>query len=212
MKLPQCTLCSLPVLELEGQFSKLDSLYIQGGSPPAETAGWWHARCLAGSDAAPLWYEVLLRSFRDVRRYQEVAATAHWTVVRDPNRGSLLALGRHGELLSLSRGRRKEARAVAGGAVFPQVDDPFHLELDDEDLVQRIKDGLLDTGRFPLPAVLDGLGIADRVVHPEAIEGGVFRFDHELQSHWGRRFVSARAEYGVFVPAELEPHVGEFLR
>lgn len=211
MKLSRCTHCKLPVLELEGQFSKLDSLFIHNGHPPPATAGWWHAGCLAGSDAAAAWYEARVRNFRDVRRYQEVAATPEWTVLREPNRGKLLAIGRNGDLLSLSRGR-KGARAVAGGAVYPVLDEVFHLELDDQGLVQRIKDGLTSTGTFSVPVLLEGMAIADRTVHPEALEHGVLRFDGGLQAHWGPRFVSAQAEYGVFVPSELEPHVGELIR
>jgi hypothetical protein len=211
MKLPGCTHCTLPVLELEGQFSRLASLFIVDGHPPPETAGWWHARCLAGSDAAALWYEARLRNFRDVRRYQEVAATPQWTVLRDPNRGKLLAFGRGGALLSLSRGR-VGARPAPGGAVYPVADEVFHLELDDDALAPKVKDALVATGAFPLPALLEGIGIADRTVHPEALEGGALRFDSGLQAHWKPRCVSARAEYGVFVPAELEPHVGEFIR
>jgi hypothetical protein len=211
VKLSRCRHCTLPVLELEGQFSALDSLFIQNGHPPPATAGWWHASCLAGSDAAAPWYEARLRNFRDVRRYQEVATTPQWTVLREPNRGKLLAFGRSGDLLSLSRGR-KGARATAGGAIYPVHDEVFHLELDDAGLVQRIKDGLASAGTFPVPALLEGMAIADRVVHPEALEHGVLRFDGGLQAHWGLRFVSAQAEYGVFVPSELEPHVGEFIR
>ena len=52
MRLSRCTHCALPVLELEGQFSKLDSLFIDNGHPPPETAGWWHARYNeSGADA-----------------------------------------------------------------------------------------------------------------------------------------------------------------
>jgi hypothetical protein len=212
MKLPRCPSCGLPVVELEGQFAKLDSLYIHDGFPAPETSGWWHAACLAVSKVGPAWYEARLRNFCDVRRYQSVAEYPHWTVVREPNRGKLLALGRQGELLNLSRGSRKSARAVEGGRVYPKLEETFHLELDDTDLVRTIQEGLLSTGRYPLVAVLKAMGIADRTVHPEAIEQGVFLFDKELQHDWDKRFVSARAEYGVFMPAELEDHVGEFVR
>jgi hypothetical protein len=211
MKLSRCTHCQLPVLELEGQFSKLDSLFVDNDHPPGETAGWWHAGCLAGSDAAALWYEARLRNFRDVRRYQEVVATPQWTVLRDPNRGKLLAFGRGGALLSLSRGKTG-ARPAPGGSIYPATDEVFHLELDDDALAPKIKDALVATGTFPVPALLEGMAIADRTVHPEALERGVLRFDAGLQAYWKPRFVSARAEYGVFVPAELEPHVGEFIR
>jgi hypothetical protein len=210
MKLSRCTHCQLPVLELEGQFSKLDSLFVDNGQPPLETAGWWHAGCLARSDAAALWYEARLRNFRDVRRYQEVAATPGWTVLREPNRGKRLAFGRGGELLSLSRGTK--GAPAPGGAIYPVTDEVIHLELDDDALAPAIKDALVAAGAFPLPALLEGMGIADRTVHPEALEHGALRFDSGLQAHWKPRFVSARAEYGVFVPAELEPHVGEFIR
>jgi len=80
------------------------------------------------------------------------------------------------------------------------------------DLVQAIQAGLLTTGGYPLLAVLKGMGIADRMVHPEALEQGAFRLDKELQHDWDKRFVSARAEYSVFVPVELAVHVGEFIR
>jgi hypothetical protein len=212
MKLQRCPSCELPVLELEGQFEILDSLYTHNGFPPPETSGWWHAPCLATSGAGSVWYEAHLRNFRDVRRYQSVAELLNWTVVREPNRGKLLALGRNGELLDLSRGKRKSARAVDGGCIYPKVEEMFHLELDDMELVQAIQSGLLDTGSFPLLEVLKGLGIGDRIVHPEALEQGSLRLDEELQRGWDMRFVSARAEYGVFVPQELEAHVGEFVR
>jgi hypothetical protein len=212
MKLPRCVHCKLAILELEGQFSKLDSLYIQNGQPPPHTAGWWHARCLGASDVGPLWFEARLRNFRDVRHYEEVARYPHWTVLRDPNRSKVLAFGRHGELLNLSRGRRNEARTASGGWIFPKLDEVFHLELDDDELAQRIKDALVATGSFPLAAILEAMGVASRTVHPAALERGVLRFDKGLQAHWVRGFVSASAEYGVYVPIELEPHVGVFIR
>lgn len=34
MKLSACVGCELPVLELEGQFEFLDSLFVSGGEPP----------------------------------------------------------------------------------------------------------------------------------------------------------------------------------
>lgn len=212
MKLAPCKRCGEPVLELEGQFSKLDSLYIKNDFPPPETAGWWHASCLAESEVAPAWYEVRLRNFRDVRRYQLVADYPQWTVLRDPNRGKVLAIGRNGEVVSLSRGNRKTGRAVEGGHVYPKVDEEYHLELEDSDLVQTIQEGLLDTGTFPLSAVLSAMGIANRTVHPEAIENSAFHLDRTLQHNWDKNFVSACLQYGVFIPVELDAHISEFVR
>jgi hypothetical protein len=211
MKSLPCPSCGLRVLELEGQFSILDSLYIDNGSPPPETAGWWHARCLAESTVASLWHDARLRNLRDVRRYQLVADYPHWTVLREPNRGKVLALGRTGEFLNLSRGNRKSVRSD-GGRIYSKIEEAFHLDDDDVGLIRAMQEGLLSSGRYPLLAVLKAMGIADRIVHAEALEGGAFHFEKTLQRDWDERFVSARVEYGVFVPAELEPHVGEFVR
>lgn len=212
MTLSRCVACGLPVLEIDGQFSMLDSLFIQNGSPPPATAGWWHARCLADSDAGPAWFAARLRNYREVRRFEVVAEPAGWTVLHHPQRGKTLALARHGEQIDLSIGGHRQARAVEGGLIFPRVDDEFHLELEDASIIQAIKDGLVTRGRYPLPAVIAALGIADRVVHPEAIERGVFQLVPALQHHWGEHAVSASVSYGVFIPTELESYVGERVR
>lgn len=211
MKLAACKRCGEPVLELEGQFSKLDSLYIKGEFPPPETAGWWHASCLAESKVALAWYEVRLRNFRDVRRYQLVADYPDWTVLRDPNRGKIVAFGRKGEILSLSRDRRM-ARAVESGYIYPKFEEEYHLELEDSALVQTIQEGLLVTGAFSLKAVLGAMGIANRIVHSEAIANSAFHLDGLLQRNWDKNPVSARLRYGVFVPAELAAHTDEVVR
>jgi hypothetical protein len=207
-----CPSCGLRVLELEGQFSLLNSFYINNDSPPAETAGWWHARCLAESDVATLWYEARLRNFRDVRRYQTVAEYAQWTVMQEPNRKKLLALGRRGQVLSLSRGRRKRVRVTDGGCIYSKTEEMFHFELGDVDLVHSIQEQLLSYGRYPLLDVLNAVGIADKLIHHEALEHGAFLFDKQLYQDWNIRSTSAGVEYGVFVPAELEHHVGDFVR
>jgi hypothetical protein len=165
-------------------------------------------RCLADSDAGPAWYAARLRNYRDIRRFESIAELAGWTVLRNPQHNKVLALAHHGELIELSTYRRKQGRAVGGGLIFPHVDEEFHLELEDASIIQTIKDGFVASGTYPLPAVLTALGIADRVVHPEALERGMFRFVRSLQGYWGAHAVSARVEYGVCIPAELEPYVG----
>jgi hypothetical protein len=212
MRTLPCPHCGLQVLELEGQFSKLDSFYIHNGFPPPETSGWWHARCLADSDAAAPWYEARLRSFRNVRRYAQVAEYADWIVLKEPNREKVLALGRSGTILDLSRGNRKLARPVDGGRIYPKVEEAFRLELDDPELVRSIQEQLLSADTSPLLAALSAMGIAEKLVHPEALERSVFRFDKALQLEWAECFVSARVEYGVFIPSVLEQHVGNFAR
>jgi hypothetical protein len=185
----------------------LDSYYISEGKPPAASAGWWHARCLADSPVALDWYEARLRNHRDVRGMTPLDELARWTILRHPRTGEVLAFGRGGELLSLPL-ERKGARRVEGGAVYPVVDDDYHLHLGDQAIVQPIKDSLTSTGTYPLPALIDRLGVGDKVAHPEALERGVLRFERKLQRDWTRWSVSVRIEYGLFVPVELEPFVG----
>ncbi len=211
MELSRCIGCALPVLELEGQFEKLDSLFIYNGSLPAESAGWWHALCLASSELALNWYQARLLSFRS-RGYQQITESPHWNVMRDPNRGKVIAFGRHAELLNLSRGSRRRARAVVGGRIYPKVDDEVHLEIEDATLIAAIKGALTSSGSYPLRGLLEQMDLLDRIVHPESLEHGEVRFEQALQHYWGRAAVSARFEYGVFVPTELESYVGEYIR
>jgi hypothetical protein len=49
------------------------------------------------------------------------------------------------------------------------------------------------------------MGIRDRMQHAEVLDAGAFLFTRGGQRHWGKTFVSARAEYGLFVPAEVVP-------
>jgi hypothetical protein len=207
MRLANCNDCELPVLELRGQVAVLDSYYISEGKPPATSAGWWHARCLADSAVASAWYEARLRNHCDVRGLRPLNQLDHWTIVRHPRTGEVLAFGRRGELIPLSL-ERKGARRVDGGAVYPIVDDEYHLGLGDEALVQSIKDGLLSDGTYALPVLIDQLGIGDKVTHPVALERGVVRFDRKLHRDWTRWSVSASVEYGLFIPVELEPFIG----
>jgi hypothetical protein len=203
MNLSTCVSCGRRVLELEGQFAKLDPYFVHDGAPPLDTAGHWHAHCLAASPVAPAWYAARLRNHCEVRGYQPIAELAHWTVVRHARTNAVVAFGRAGELVSVDH---RPGRRVEGGIVYPVRESMYNLELEDAAVIGEIQRGLEADGTYPLTAVLDALGIGQLVVHPVALEGGVFRLAPALRPYWSRTAVSARAEYGVFVPAELEPY------
>ncbi len=101
MRLPSCVACGLPVLELRGQYTKLDSFLIKNGVPPAETAGTYHAACLAASPIGASWGSALVASYTTVRGYQRLADVGDWTVVKNPRTAETLALGRYGTTLAL---------------------------------------------------------------------------------------------------------------
>lgn len=203
MKLADCVACHLPVLELEGQFEKLDSYYTGPDGPPPETAGWWHARCLLESSACEAWARARLRNFVEVRGARVIERLPHWTVVELPRSGGeRLALGDRGRLLSLLADRT-DWRTVAGGLLRPIAATSFTLEAEPA-LIAQIQRGLTSpAAAFPLLEVMGGLGIADRVVDPIALEGGAFRLVPALQPYWTASAVTARVEYAELIPVEL---------
>jgi hypothetical protein len=207
MELSNCVACKLPVLELEGQFAKLDSYFLGDAGPPEESAGWWHLSCLRASDVGPAWQAARLRNYRDVRKFELVAEPPGWAVIRDPRSGASIAIGASGESLELRTASKVVAREVDGGLVIKRVEATFHLELADEAVVADMQRILEQTSVYPLSAVLAALGIADRAVDPVALDGATLRFDKGLRSFWARRGISAQIEYGVFVPQALEPFV-----
>ncbi|NVB77100.1 MAG: hypothetical protein HOV81_01780 [Kofleriaceae bacterium] len=210
MSLPTCVACDLPVLELGGQFDKLDSFLIERGSPPEESAGWWHVTCLRASDVGGAWHDARVRNFTRVRGFERVAETASWTVLRDRRR-KVLAIGRSGELVELVFGRNRP-RPVEGGVVVSRVEEEYHLQLDSAALVQEIQDTLTSTSVYPLLALFAALGIGEKVADRIALSQALLRHDEGLAAMWHAKSISARLEYGVFVPSDLEPYVGERVR
>lgn len=205
MRAATCVGCGRVVVQLEGQAEKLDSFYLEDDGPPPESAGYWHRRCLEESPYGEAWYQARLRNYVAVRRYVEVATSTDWTVVRHPRSAEPLAFARGGASLSLTFAGGRPRR-VAGGAVY-RVADEYSLELDDRDAIAVIRDALSADGEFPIPSLFQLLDIADRVVHSEALKNAVFRPGPSVPGEWHARAISARAEYGVFVPDELAPHV-----
>jgi hypothetical protein len=201
MRVPTCVECDQPVLELLGQFEKLDSYYLDEDGPPRETAGYWHTLCLTQSPHGPAWCAARLRNHVEVRRHEVVAEVGSWTIVRDRRTREPLAFSRSGEFLHLE-GSRGKARKVDGGSVHPIVTE-YNLELDDRDLISTVHDELNTIGSYSILKIMNGMGIADRVNHPIALERAVFRSGRPVPPEWQSRCVSAQAEYGRFVPSEL---------
>ena len=201
-----CALCELPVLEVRGQFQKLDSYYLDQGDPLKDSVGYWHTSCLVSSPYGAPWHDVRLRNYVSVRGYEVVARVKEWTAIRDPHSGEHLALSASGEFLSLmfSAGRVRRH----GEGVICRVEEPeYNLHLDAPSVILAVQTALRSVKTFPVLALFEALGIADRVHHPAALEGAMMHFEKALQRDWSDGFVSARWEYGVFVPSELEAYV-----
>jgi hypothetical protein len=207
MNLERCKSCGLPVLELDGQFEKLDSyFYLEDGTPPRGTAGWWHKVCLEKSSVGDAWYRARLRNFVEVRGYQWLVDLAGWSIVRHPRTREGLAFARSGELLSLSL-PSKPKKQNKDGSIYPLVINEYNLELDDESKVSDIQAALTSSGTYPLSSLVTTLGIRDCIAHPEALDDAVLRFQHNLRHEWSRNSMSTSIEYGIFIPSILEPYV-----
>jgi hypothetical protein len=206
MNQPTCKACGAVALEVDGQFEKLDSYYLEDDGPPPESAGYWHTSCFVNSGYGPAWHDVRLRNHIGVRGYTIVVSEGDWTVIKHPREKETLALSRRGEFVSLTYPPGKP-RSVAGGSIYRRVDKEFHFKDDDEELIQKIQESLLATKTFPILAVFEAFEIANRILHPEALRDSHIHFTRELRRYWSRTSVSARWEYGVFVPAELVKYV-----
>jgi hypothetical protein len=187
VKHSDCTGCGLPVLELEGQFERVDAAY-------------WHTSCLVASPLGADVYAARLRDFVDARHYAVERELEGWTVVTHA-RGDKLALGKTGELLSLSNlGSKKKSRKADRGRVFPKIDEGYNLDLKDANVIDTVRAGFASEGAFPLLSLFELLGIADRVHQPAALERAIISSIRETTS---RHFITMKIEYGVFVPDEL---------
>lgn len=183
----------------------MDSFYLEDDGPPPESAGSWHRRCLIGSPYGRAWYEARLRNYVSVRRFEELSSTTAWTVLRNPRTRETFALSTTGESLSLLF-EPDRPRSVDGGSVHRRAEE-YNLELADLSAIKAIQEALLGAGSIPVLEVLALMGIGDLTEHAEALDGSVFRRDRSLSRGWSATWVAARAEYGVFVPTELEPYV-----
>lgn len=202
MRPPSCVACRLPVLELRGQFTVLQPYLIEHDVPPPESAGAWHVTCLRLSLVGERWYQARLRSYVEIRGYELLARTGGWSVVRNPRTREVLALGADGDTLALDTA---PARQIPGGAVHLVTEPSYGLEYDPP-VIREVQSGLRATGRFPVRALADRLGIGDRLAHPDLLETAAFRLDAELEPEWTPQFVLAVVDYPVFVPDELAPY------
>jgi hypothetical protein len=191
------------VLELEGQFASFDSYLLDAQAAHlAGTEGDWHLSCLRDSGLAPDWSAALLRNYIN-RGFSVVSESKHWTVLRGPRPGDTLAFERAGDLIRMPvRGTRLDR--VPGGVVQWIVCEEFNLELQDAAIIADMQTALEETGSYPLTKLLEGLCIMDRMLRPALLASGRFRLTRDGQREWRRYWVTAAAEYGRFIPDELE--------
>ena len=98
--------------------------------------------------------------------------------------------------------RQWERAAPTDGGRRVHAEDEYNLELSGHrELVKWIQNELTSIGYCSLAPLIDALGVRDRILFPFVVEAG-FMLEPELRAYWTEDWVSARATYGVFVPAE----------
>ena len=200
-----CTLCQLPVLELDGQFENLEPYYVEPNHPAAELAGECHSSCIASSEYGSTWHAWRVHNYSTGRGYRVVAEQDGWTVLVHARHPELLAFHIDGSSVGGERASKNgDGKAVDGG-VLVSVDEEFTLRCDDVALVDELKVQLKRDGRYPIARMLDALGISDRVRWPQALDGATFVLDKKLQGEWTRNAIGMSARYAKYLPDPVVP-------
>lgn len=199
-----CPGCGALALSLRGQIQRLDSYLLGPGGPPRELAGEWHTKCLAANPGAGAWAAARLRNFVDVRGYSEVARAGDWVVLEDPRDGERMGLSDHGALLVLPSATLLVRSAT--GDCYRERKGAFNLHLPMPDLIAEMQATLVREGACSMSMMFDGLTLWSVLDHPDVLADARFVYDEELREGWGPEWLSAGADYGVFIPAELVPH------
>jgi hypothetical protein len=206
MSLATCVGCGLPVLELRGQFTLLDSYLIEGGHPPEADVGHWHISCLQAAGVGARWAQVLVQNYTSVRGYRVLGETAAGCVIENPRTGEVLAIDQHGTGSSLMF-QAAPHRLVPGGGAYQLREVEYGLDVGNVTWSQEIQTALRAQGSYSILDLARGLGIEAKLSHPELLADAAFRYDEELEEEWGPMFVLAPVEYQVFVPGEWFPYV-----
>ena len=211
VSLHACSICRLPVLELEGQFEFLQPYFTEEFDHPAfELAGECHSTCLARNEHGRTWSEWRVRHFSTGRGYRLVGERGGWSVLVHPRFPEFLAFhvdgsSASGERPGKDRGRIVGAGRIVEGKVLVPFEEEFNLAYDDVALIGELQTQLARDGKYPVVRVLEALGIAGLVRWPQALEGAVFVFQKSLKREWGRRAVAMRVRYANFLPDPVVP-------
>jgi hypothetical protein len=195
-----CSVCQLPVVELDGQFENLQAYDAETGHPAAALAGECHSRCLVASAHGHAWSGWRLGSYAR-RGYRRQAEQDGWTVLVHQRQPALVAVHETGCSVAAERRAARAAETVVESGILVAVDEPFSLSLDNALLMADLKSRLRGEGRYPILDLLHALGVIDRMHWPQALANAAFVFDPALLEDWRSTAVAMQARYAKLVPA-----------
>jgi len=201
-----CSICDLPVLELDGQFENLEPYYAEPDHPAATLAGECHSTCIASHEHGRIWFEWKVRNYSTGRGYRLAAQEDEWSILIHTRHPGLIAFHVSGfSVTSEPPSRNGHGTPTDGGVLVPVVEKEFNLRLDDVEISATVKAGLRQQGQYSILSMLNMLGIADRIKWPQALENSAFVFDKKQQREWGSTDLAMRARYHKFLPALIVP-------
>lgn len=198
-----CTICRLPVLELDGQFENLEPYYAESGHPAADLTGECHSCCIASNAYGRVWHDWRVHNYTTIRGYRIASEQDGWTVLLHKRHPELLALHATGFSVGGERPAQRGREKLVEGGILVAIDEEFNLVLDDLEIVAAIKSHLKQDRRYSILAMSSALGIADRIQWPQALDNAFFVFDAKLQREWTNTALSMRAQYAKFLPTQV---------
>lgn len=204
MNLESCFICKHPVLELTGQFEKLDTYLLSEDDIAYQEGafGWCHASCLSKSTWGSFWAERRICNLTSIRGYSKLCNDGPLTVVYHPRTKEKIVLRSDGVSFTIDSSISVNKKDCSMGILLP-VSEEINLELDESELVIRIRETLVKNKSFPLQRLIEELGLTNYLLYPEAITDGNLVFSKSLKREWIGNWVSANVTYNRFIPKEV---------
>lgn len=216
MILRSCFVCDRPVLELEGQHLFFDSYRLTQADDEVLGAGAYgacHITCLLASRWGTFWGERLTKQHIHAVASETLGLSASHNLVCEET----LVVRRDGLCCTVRGDDLRRLRPVEGGYVCQVTHAEYNLDLSDRgSLAEEIKAELLRQGSYPLPRLIDALGIGPTLFYPPALERGQVVLDQRQQRlasaqrprrrkapFWTKGYVVAGMVYDRFLPAEV---------
>ena len=166
MNLDQCIFCKGPVLEIRGQFEKLDTYFLKKEDElfQHKIYGSCHSSCMQESKWGAAWYKKRLEYARNMG-FRVVTIAGNYCVL---DRGQAWELYyTDGTKASLGKDELHQASGIL------QIKQLYNVELDDAQLVTSIRATLEEEGSYPLWKLIEHLKIEDRILQPEQLQNAI---------------------------------------
>ena len=204
MNLENCFICKHPVLELVGQFEKLDTYLLEEDDLAYQQGafGWCHISCLSKSRWGAFWAQRRIWHLTSIMGFSKLHNDVALTLLCNPSMDERLVLRADGVSFTIKLSMLEYKKNCPDGIVLP-IFEEINLELDEPELIRNICDTLVRTKYFPLQKLIQALELNDYLLYPQALVDGLLHFNKALKREWVGNWVSADVSYSQFIPKEV---------